>query len=185
MSRTRAVTSELTHELTRLADAERAAFATHDIPTFIHCRLRWCELVLTLCPGMSAASPGLASRVAHLLPDRGPALPRWKVEQQARPLVPIVRRTVRTITLPSGAVSHSCTEYLACGHVHQLAVMLPGEALARRRRCRDCGAMRLLAQDKRAHSLHIVGAKRTGKIVPITTASAALNLKRRIPYGNR
>ena len=69
--------------------------------------------------------------------------------------------------------------------MHQLAVMLPGEALSRSRRCKTCGAMRLLAQDNRAHALHIVGTKRTAKIVPITAVSAVPNLKRRLTYGSR
>lgn len=168
MRRARAVTPSLTQELCRLAADERAAFARHDIPTFIHCRLRWCELVLTLCPELSPASPEIGKRIARLLPAPSPELPRWKVELRARPLVAVVRRTVRTVTLPSGGLSHSCTEYLACGHVHCRTVALASDLHARRRRCKDCGAMRLRAIELRAQSMRTDVARGTASVVPIS-----------------
>jgi len=50
----------LSRELLRLCDVEHAALTANDLPTFLHSRLRWCELILALCPVLSAAAPTLA-----------------------------------------------------------------------------------------------------------------------------
>src|SRR5208283_1766395 len=39
----------LSRELLRLCDVEHAALTANDLPTFLHSRLRWCELILALC----------------------------------------------------------------------------------------------------------------------------------------
>jgi hypothetical protein len=149
MSRVTPFPDNLTRELSRLHSVESAALLSHDVPTFVHSRLRWCELIITLCPGLAAAAPALARRVAPLLPGPPEPVPRWKLELRARPLVLIVRRTVRTITSPGGGRSQTAEEYLACGHVHRVTIVLPGDLRRRRRRCRECGAALLEARARR------------------------------------
>lgn len=149
MNHITAFSDPLSRELCRLAELEHTALASNDIPTFLHSRLRWCELIITLCPGLSPAAPQLARRVAHLMPLPAQPIARWRLELRARPLVPIVRRRVRTLTAPSGSRYQTALEYLACGHTHHLPVVLPGDIAARRRRCRECGAARLSAIERR------------------------------------
>ncbi|HZD31617.1 MAG TPA: hypothetical protein VE779_08140 [Candidatus Angelobacter sp.] len=147
MSRVAVFPDSLTLELHRLHRVEERALPAGDVPTFVHARLRWCELILTLCPGLAPAAPTLARRLAHVLPTPATPLPRWKLEQRARPLVPIVSRVVKAHKLASGAVCHSAVEQLACGHTHELVIVIDGDLKARHRRCRECGAARLLAAD--------------------------------------
>jgi hypothetical protein len=146
MSRVTVCPDSLTRELSRLHRLEIVALAEHDVPTFAHARLRWCELIITLCPGLAAGAPALARRLAPLLPDPPKPVPRWKLEVLARPLVPIVRRTIHTETLPGGRSYQTAVEQLACGHTRHVIVLLDGDLRGRRRRCKECGDARLAAR---------------------------------------
>jgi hypothetical protein len=139
-------------ELQRLSATEVAALRANDLPSYVHSRLRWSELVLTSAPQLVAAAPRLGFHVAHLLPGADRPIPRWKLELLARPLVPIVRRKLTTQKIPGGGFAHGAIETLACGHTHNLIVLLEGDLRARRRRCKQCGAIRLATMDSRQDS---------------------------------
>ena len=136
-------------ELQRLSSTEVAALRANDLPSYVHSRLCWAELVLTAAPQLIRAAPRLAFQVAELLPGADRPLPRWKLELLARPLVPIVGRKLTTCKMPGGNLSHGAIETLACGHTHNLVVILDGDLRARRRRCKQCGAVRLAAITRR------------------------------------
>jgi len=149
MSRSLSLPHPVTRELLRLSHTESQALAREDLPTYVHSRLRWAELVLTAAPQYVRAVPLLAFRSAELLPVLDQPIKRWKLELRARPLVPIVGRSFSTHKLPGGGLAHSASELLACGHKHELIVLLEGDLRARRRRCKQCGAARMAALDCR------------------------------------
>lgn len=150
MIRVRPDPDALTTELCRLLDVERAALRADDVPSFVHARLRWCELVLTLCPGLAAAAPEVMRRLATMLPKPAAPVAPWRVEQRCRPLVPIVRRDVNTHTTKGAGRYKTAVEHLACGHTHRLLVVLDEDLRARRRRCMQCGKARLAALQRPA-----------------------------------
>jgi hypothetical protein len=163
MSRVLAFPDSAKSELRRLDAAQREALRGGDPLCLVHSRLLWCELLLTLYPRLAVMAPNLVGRIAHLLPGASAVIPRWKRELLARPLVPVVRRKLTTCKLPGGSISHGAEETLACGHTHKVIVLLDGDIRVRRRRCKQCGATRLAAADRRD------GAK----------------APRRLKYGNR
>src|SRR5271157_1056606 len=145
MSRVTPFPDSLTRELCRLHAVESKALESHDVPTFLHSRLRWCELIITLCPGLEAAAPAVGRRISPLLPEQPAAAPLWKQELRARPLVPIVRRIVTTHRFPAGGTYQTAIEHLACGHTNRALLLVENGRRARRRRCRECAKARLAA----------------------------------------